>query len=157
MAEILPDLRDATLSDVDNIMDLYEAAMVPVWKRYGRDYDLARVRENIRGRLGTDDYFLWILPEGHPDDGAGLRAYMAWEVHRDHTSGHRIAHLRMIMVRPGHRGNGIASALVEEFENRARSLGCTKVLFDVLKGSPANTFYEKQGFRHWSNYMEKHL
>jgi len=47
--------------------------------------------------------------------------------------------------------------MMADFENEARERGCTKVLFDVLKGSPANEFYRSLGFRHWSNYMEKHL
>ena len=43
------------------------------------------------------------------------------------------------------------------FEDAARAAGCTKVLFDVIVGSPANAFYRQLGFRHWSNYMEKVL
>ena len=43
------------------------------------------------------------------------------------------------------------------FEEQARARGCTKVLFDVVTGSPARAFYDSLGYRHWSDYMEKFL
>ena len=133
-------------------MALYRRAMVPVWDACRRDYDLGRIEANLRHRLGDGEYVV----EG-VDGPQGLLGYMAWEQHPDHTSRYVIAHLRMLMVDPAHQRSGLATGLVQRFEDAARAAGCTKVLFDVIVGSPANAFYQRLGFRHWSNYMEKVL
>ena len=143
--------------DIPGIMELYRVVMVPVWERYGRDYDLERVEENIIENTDAPDYFLQVLRESDAEPGPSLAGYIAWEKHRDHTSNHVIGHLRMIMVRPEKRRRGLASFMIGSFEMAARKKGCTKVLFDVLTGSPANFLYETLGYRQWSNYMEKHL
>jgi len=143
--------------DVPGIMELYRRVMVPVWERYGRDYDLERVEENIIHNLDAKDYFLHVLRKTGSEPGSLPAGYIAWEKHRDHTSNHVVAHLRMIMVRPEDRRRGLASFMIEQFEAAAREKGCTKILFDVLTGSPANFLYDTLGYRQWSNYMEKHL
>ena len=150
-------LSRVTEKDVPGIMELYREVMVPVWNRYGRDYDLKRVEENIIDNLDTPDYFLHVLRLRDTEPGSSPAGYIAWEKHRDHTSNHRVAHLRMIMVHPEKRRKGLASFMIESFETAARKKGCTKVLFDVLTGSPANFLYEARGYRQWSNYLEKHL
>lgn len=149
--------RHVRTDDIPGIVDLYNKAILPVWLDKGRDHDFERIVENIRSHIDDEKYILKILkdPEGNADSAP--LGYIAWEIHRDHTSDHIIAHLRMILVRPDHRKKAIGKRLMEDFEMEAAKMGCTKVLFDVLKGSPANAFYEKLGFRHWSNYMEKLL
>ncbi|MCO4770807.1 MAG: GNAT family N-acetyltransferase [Deltaproteobacteria bacterium] len=147
-----PVVRALVEADVPAVIALYRRAMVPVWDACGRDYDLDRIEANLRSRLGDDEYVV----EG-VDGDEGLLSYVAWEQHRDHTSHHAVAHLRMLLVDPRAQRTGLATRLVHRFEDAARAAGCTKVLFDVIVGSPANTFYQRLGFRHWSNYMEKIL
>jgi len=135
-------------------MELYKTSIVPLWNKTGRAYDLDRVEENIQNNLEAPHYFMRIICDKENNNPLG---YLAWEKHRDHTSNHIVAHLRMILVRPNHRRQGIASFLIDIFEDMAKKNGCTKILFDVVVGSPANILYQKLGYRHWSNYMEKYL
>ena len=144
--------RALTVADVPAAMTLYRRAIVPVWDECGRDYDLARIEANVRQRLGSAGYTIEVAER----DGQ-IVGYLAWEQHADHTSHHAIAHLRMLLVDPSVQRGGLATQLVERFEAAARAAGCTKVLFDVIVGSPANHFYAQLGYHHWSNYMEKVL
>ena len=52
-----------------------------------------------------------------------------------------------IAVSPGHRRQGIASALIEEAEREARRLGCCKLTLEVLTGNlGAQAAYRAAGF-----------
>ena len=147
-------LTEVKAEDVGGVMKLYRVSIVPLWNETGRAYDLDRVEENIRNNLKNPTYFMRKLQDPSVPDPIG---YLAWEKHPDHTSNHTVAHLRMILVRPDHRRQGLASFFIGIFEDMARDNCCTKILFDVVVGSPANNFYGKLGYRHWSNYMEKYL
>lgn len=144
-------------SDIPAIIELYKKAILPIWLERGRAHDFERIENNIRLNINNNSYIMKIL--GIPEGSSGLKpiGYIAWEIHPDHTSKHIIAHLRMLLVHPNYRRRGFAEGLIKDFEREAHERGCTKILFDVLKGSPANEFYQKLGFLHWSNYMEKYL
>ncbi len=147
-------LRPLLADDVPAVMDLYRRAIRPVWIESGRDHDLGRVEANLRDRVGSEDYWMVVAPG--ESDGV-LLGYLAWERHEDHTGPHVVAHLRMILVDPDAQGAGLGRLLMDHFEDEARARGCTKVLFDVVTGSPARAFYDSLGYRHWSDYMEKFL
>jgi len=143
-------------ADIPGVMRLYRESIQPVWIEHGRDHDLGRIEANIRGRLGTPDY--WMTVARRDDDRAAqLAGYLAWERHQDPTSHHTVAHLRMVLVAPDEMRSGLGRELMRRFEAAARAEGCTKVLFDVVVGSPAREFYDSLGYRHWSDYMEKQL
>jgi len=139
-------------ADIPAVLALYRAAILPTWLASGRDHDFGRIEANMRARLEDPDYHMELaLLDGQP---AG---YHAWERHPDHTSHHTVAHLRMILVHPDQQGTGLGRAIMARFEDAARAAGCTKVLFDVVVGSPARRFYEQLGYHHWSDYLEKAL
>ena len=144
--------RPLTNADFEPVLALYRAAILPTWMASGRDHDFGRIEANMRRRLGDLDY-----PMSVALLGAQRVGYLAWERHPDHTSRHTVAHLRMILVHPDQQGTGLGQAMMERFETAARAAGCTKVLFDVVVGSPARRFYEQQGYHHWSDYLEKVL
>lgn len=148
------ELRPLTLDDVPAVMDLYQRAIRPVWLESGRDHDMDRVEANIRRHVGIADYWM-VVAQVRP--AGALLGYLAWERHEDHTSPHVVAHLRMILVDPEAQGTGLGKGLMDHFEAQARAQGCTKILFDVVTGSPARAFYDSLGYRHWSDYMEKFL
>jgi ribosomal protein S18 acetylase RimI-like enzyme len=150
-------LRDVKNTDFDGILDLYRLAIEPLWKLHGRDYDMERVSQNIIDSMETPSYFMKILVNKKVESESDPVAYFAWEKHQDHTSKHIIAHLRMILINPDFRREGIGSYMIKEFEHMAKQKGCTKILFDVLVNSPANKFYESLGYDQWSNFMEKKL
>ncbi len=144
--------RPLTAADVAPVLDLYRAAILPTWLSSGRDHDFGRIEANMRTRLGDPDYPMVVALRGD-----AMAGYLAWERHPDHTSRHTVAHLRMILVHPDQQGTGLGQAMMQRFEVDARAAGCTKVLFDVVVGSPARRFYEQQGYHHWSDYLEKVL
>ncbi len=157
MTESPPAFRALAPGDVPHVVDLYRQCIQPVWLERGRDHDLDRVEANIRSHIGTEDYWMTVAA-ADPDPGdTPLLGYLAWERHADHTSHHVVAHLRMILVHPDAQGTGLGRQLMDRFEADARREGCTKVLFDVVTGSPARRFYDRLGYRHWSDYMEKPL
>jgi GNAT superfamily N-acetyltransferase len=141
--------------DIPAVMELYRRAIQPVWREHGRDHDLGRVEANIRAHLGARDYWMTVV---YPADDPGeLVGYLAWDRHEDHSSTNTVAHLRMILVDPRRGRAGLGRELVGRFEAAAREAGCSKILFDVVAGSPARAFYDALGYRHWSDYMEKML
>jgi len=144
------DIAPLDAEAVGGVILLYRDSIQPVWQEHGRDHDLNRIEDNVRQRLGSQDY--WMTVARRRWDVVG---YSAWEKHLDHTSRHVVAHLRMLLVRRDLQGSGLGKALMARFESAARGEGCTKVLFDVVVGSPAYDFYLSQGYRHWSHYMEK--
>ncbi len=150
-------IRDLTADDVVHVMDLYRLSIQPTWLATGRDHDLDRIEANIRDRVDADGYWMTVAAHSPAEPGAPLLGYLAWERHPDHTSHHVVAHLRMILVRADAQGTGLGRELMDRFEDDAREAGCTKILFDVVTGSPARAFYDRLGYRHWSDYMEKHL
>ncbi len=149
-------LRPLVEADILQVLDLYRAAILPIWLERGRDHDFGRIEANLRARIGDGDHGLTVA-QGASGHRAPLAGYLAWERHPDHTSTHTVAHLRMILVHPDHQGSGLGRDLMRHFEAAARAAGCTKLLFDVLAGSPARGFYERLGYHHWSDYLEKRL
>jgi len=145
-------LRSLTEDDIPKVMRLYEKAIVPTWDGLGRDYDLPTIQRNMLSQIGKQNYHMIVATSG-----SSVTGYLAWEQHPDHTSKHVIAHLRMILTTPSQQRVGLASGMMESFEQSARVSGCTKVLFDVIVGSSALVFYDSRGYSHWSNYMEKVL
>jgi GNAT superfamily N-acetyltransferase len=141
-----------TEEDIPQVLALYRTSILPVWLAHGRDHDFGRIEANIRRRMVSADCWMAVAR-----GGGELIGYLSWERHPDHTSTHTVAHLRMILVHPDQQGGGLGQALMGHFEAAARAAGCTKVLFDVVVGSPARSFYERLGYHHWSDYLEKTL
>lgn len=56
------------------------------------------------------------------------------------------AEIAKMMVAVGHRGQGIASALLRAAEAEARALGRTHLLLDTASDGGAAALYEKHGF-----------
>lgn len=57
------------------------------------------------------------------------------------------AEIAKMMVRPSHRGRGIASALLGAAEALARDLGRTHLLLDTATDGGAAGLYERHGYR----------
>lgn len=139
--------------DFPRILSLYRVGIVPTWDQVGRDYDFEVIEKNLERNLYNPLYHFRVY-ETH--EGA-LVGYLAWDQYPDHTSKNVVAHLSMLLVNPDFQRGGVARRMVQYFELHARKEGCTKVLFDVVVGSPALAFYTALGYTHWSNYMERRL
>ncbi len=56
------------------------------------------------------------------------------------------AELLLLAVAPDHQGRGIGRLLLDEFVQRARSAGATRVHLEVRDGNPAVAMYRRAGF-----------
>ncbi len=56
------------------------------------------------------------------------------------------AELAKLLVRPEHRGRGVASALVAAAEEEARARGKTLLVLDTVRGDHAERLYRKLGY-----------
>jgi GNAT superfamily N-acetyltransferase len=66
--------------------------------------------------------------------------------HLQHHGG-RCAEIESVHVHPGHRGQGIGHALMEEAVDQARALGCYRVQLASNAARPdAHRFYQSLGF-----------
>lgn len=62
--------------------------------------------------------------------------------------GSRQAHLYSIIIKPGHRGRGIADALLASLEADAQAQGCNAMRLEVqTTNAVAIRFYERHGYR----------
>lgn len=57
-----------------------------------------------------------------------------------------LLNLHDLAVIPEYRGRGIGRQLLAAVEEKARSLGCTKVTLEVLEANPARALYSAMGY-----------
>ncbi|MEV0648092.1 GNAT family N-acetyltransferase [Phytomonospora sp. NPDC050363] len=93
----------------------------------------------VAGRLG-EDHLAWAAHDGDRVVGTVqlVRATAPNSRHRGDVA--------KLMVHPDARGRGLARALLEAVDSRARELGVTLLVLDTETGSPAETLYEKAGW-----------
>ena len=137
-------VRRADVSDVESLLDLYEA--VAAEGRY------------IAGELPVDRDALrpaWVESVGDPE-GAWFVAEIDGElVGSASIQGRGVAHLGMQVAR-SHRGRGIGSSLLEASIGWARHAGAHKVALEVWPHNDAAiALYEKFGFER-EGYLRKH-
>ncbi|HZA19701.1 MAG TPA: GNAT family N-acetyltransferase [Actinomycetota bacterium] len=147
MSELAPKghaVRRADVSDVESLLDLYEA--VAAEGRYiGRELPVDR--DALRPA--------WVESVGDPE-GAWFVAEIDGElVGSASIQGRGVAHLGMQVAR-SHRGRGIGSSLLEASIGWARHAGAHKVALEVWPHNDAAiALYEKFGFER-EGYLRKH-
>jgi GNAT superfamily N-acetyltransferase len=57
-----------------------------------------------------------------------------------------LLNLHDLAVIPEYRGRGVGRRLLAAVEEKARSLGCTKVTLEVLEANPARALYSAMGY-----------
>jgi RimJ/RimL family protein N-acetyltransferase len=137
-------VRRADVSDVESLLDLYEA--VAAEGRYiGRELPVDR--DALRPA--------WVESVGDPE-GAWFVAEIDGElVGSASIQGRGVAHLGMQVAR-SHRGHGIGSSLLEASIGWARHAGAHKVALEVWPhNNAAIALYEKFGFER-EGYLRKH-
>jgi len=97
--------------------------------------------ENIR-RFGHYDAGMWIKTPG------ALAAYDDTELVGAATYYTRggVGHLSELIVAAHKRGQGVGSALLEQFQAQARATGCHKLTLVTYWDPQAVDFYRKHGF-----------
>lgn len=122
-------MRDATLSDLDALLDLENACYPP---------NQAYSREEYRYSLATAQAINLIHEEDKTLVGfVGAFHHKAW----------RIGHIYTVNVHPKARGAGLGSQLMAEAERRLAALGMKRVVLEVnVDNVGAMKLYEKCGY-----------
>ena len=137
-------VRNATPDDLDELLAMREeVAAEGRWIGAEVPLDLERDRRAYRESIERGTMFVAEL------DGA-MVGNLGMEV-----PGYKVAELAML-VRDGHRGQGIGSALLERAIAFAREQGCHKVALQHWPhNEAAHRLYEKYGFEQ-EGYLRRH-
>jgi len=132
--------RHATEVDVEAVLDLWSRAA----EDSGRPADDA---DQLRRLINRDPHALELAVDGDAIVGTLLSGFDGW----------RCA-LYRLAVDPSHRGQGIASALLEHAEGRFRALGATRSLAMVLDANELGAgFWRSHGYEpqaEWSRWAK---
>jgi GNAT superfamily N-acetyltransferase len=144
-------LREATVQDIDAVVDLVTAMLHEMASYGGHVLDEeARVRSLLRTRftdsLETENHVYVVAPvEGEEERLAGV-------VEASVVSPHEVfrpkwlVHVHSLYVQPRHRGEGIGRRLLEEALDWGRGRGCAEAELNVLARNPACKLYQSVGF-----------
>lgn len=141
----MPTLRIVSTAITDPVsIELLTEMIVEIEWRYGDDISpddaaqLAPLDLTARG-----DFFIAWLDDA-PVGCAALRPFPYPNAPPDGQT----AELKRMFVRPAARGNGIASALLDRVEQRARALGYRRLWLETGTAQPeAIQFYERRGYQ----------
>lgn len=118
--------------DFDALLALRIAAMRPSLEAMGR-FDPQRARERFASQF-EPAAMRWVLADGERIGLLTLR--------RDTDPWH----LRHMYLAPGWEGRGIGTWVLEQAKREAAAAGCS-IELEALRQSPANRFYQREGFR----------
>jgi ribosomal-protein-alanine N-acetyltransferase len=123
-------LRLGDSGDLDQVMDVMNAA-------FGSRFGEAWTRSQCAGILPMHGVCLIVARDGETGEAIGfsLSRSVAGE-----------SELLLLGVVPGRHRQGIGGRLLEEFMERARAQGSTRVHLEVRDGNPAVGMYRGAGF-----------
>jgi ribosomal-protein-alanine N-acetyltransferase len=124
-------LRSGSSSDLDDVMEVMDAA-------FGSRYGEAWTRSQCAGILPMNGVSLVVARDLETGEAIGfsLSRNVADE-----------SELLLIGVLPNRHREGIGGRLLEDFVDRARSRGASRVHLEVREGNPAAAMYQIAGFR----------
>jgi ribosomal protein S18 acetylase RimI-like enzyme len=129
-------IRDATDADRPLIRELFREFMLELSDAPHRDDDTEEDLAKIEAGLGKK---LHVLIAERDGEAAGLAVA--------EKAGTRVGYLGSLYVRPGARGNGVASELVREVVARLAAQGVEVLELDVLASNEAAlAIYQRWGF-----------
>lgn len=144
-------LREATVQDIDAVVDLVTAMLQEMASHGGHALDEeARARSLLRTRftdgLEKEDHVYVVAPvEGEEEELAGMveaSVVSPYGVFRSKS----VVHVHSLYVQPRYRGQGTGRRLLEEALDWGRGRGCVEAELNVLAGNPARRLYEGEGF-----------
>jgi ribosomal protein S18 acetylase RimI-like enzyme len=144
-------LREATVQDVDTVVDLVTAMLQEMASLGGHALDEeARARAWLRARFAhsveKEDHVYVVAVAGRGEEelaGVVEASVVSPEgVFRPKA----VVHIHSLYVEPGYRGEGIARRLLEEALDWGRRKGCLEAELNVLANNPARRLYERAGF-----------
>ncbi len=119
-----------TSEDLDSVMEIMELA-------FGDRFGEAWTRSQCAGILPMSGVLLVVARDG--DSGAAVGFSLCRHVADE-------SELLLLAVGPDHRRHGTGRGLLQQFLDRARSDGATRVHLEVRDGNPAIEMYRSAGF-----------
>jgi GNAT superfamily N-acetyltransferase len=144
-------LREATVQDVDAVVDLVTAMLREMASYGGRALgEEAQVKSLLRTRftdsLEKDNHAYLLAPvEGAEEELAGIveaSIISPYAVFQPKP----LVHVHSLYVLPRYRGERIGRRLLEEVLDWGKRRGCTEAELNVLACNPARELYESLGF-----------
>jgi GNAT superfamily N-acetyltransferase len=108
----------------------------------------AAFRDWLAPKLAAGDYFGWIAEaSGAPVGGLGMMV-IDWPPHPSHPTQGARGYILNVFVEPGHRGNGVAQALMALAMEEGRRRGLQHIILHATAmGQP---MYERLGWKQTS-------
>jgi GNAT superfamily N-acetyltransferase len=147
----MADIRSATLSDLENLTDLFEAYRA----FYGKTPDREGARQFLKQRMERGESVVFIALE----DGTATGFTQLYPLFSS-TRMKQIWLLNDLYVAPEHRGKGISKMLLEKAKELARKTDACEVMLETAKTNDiGNQLYPSAGFElgtdfnwyHWEN------
>ena len=144
------ELREATVQDVDTVVDLVTAMLHEMVAHGGRALNHEeRVRVQLSARfmdtLKKEDHVYHVVVAEGREEPVGIVEASLVSTH-DVFRPRSVVHIHALYVQPLHRGEGIGRRLLEEALTWGRERGSTEATLSVLAGNPARKLYESLGF-----------
>ena len=131
-------LRTATLSDLENLTDLFEAYRA----FYEKMPDREGAQQFLKERMERSESVIFIALE----DGAAVGFTQIYPLFSS-TRMKRLWLLNDLFVAPEHRGKGISKLLLERAKELARESGACEVMLETAKTNDiGNQLYPSAGF-----------
>jgi len=124
-------LRPGDSTDLDDVMEVMDSA-------FGRRFGEAWTRSQCAGILPMNGVSLTVARE--PESGRTIGFSLTRTVADE-------SELLLLAVLPSHHRRGIGGRLLDDFMNRARDQGLSRVHLEVRDGNPAVQMYQDAGFR----------
>ncbi|MFH1425001.1 MAG: GNAT family N-acetyltransferase [archaeon] len=134
-------IRDAAPEDVDAIIELYKEALVPIWDRIHRPYDLVRLRRTLEKRFEKGHSGLVVVRE-NKIIGCVLTALRTGKI-----SNKKVMKISSLLVKPEFFGKGLGQELIRIVEDTARQNGVERIRLKCAYKNTALEFYNKMGFQ----------
>ncbi len=118
--------------------------------------DLSHLGETVSKYFSVDTPLWWVEAPAQPLNPPQGIACLWMGNAIDQVTGERYAHIFLVYVKPEHRYQGIATALLYHAQTWAKSRGDHKIGLQVfLKNQPALNLYHRLGFEPQSLLMTK--
>jgi GNAT superfamily N-acetyltransferase len=154
-------LREATIEDIDSIVDFIKA-MLHELVSYGEHApnEESQIDSHLRTRFTTglekEDRTVLIAALEGAEEPVGIIEASVTDLHEIFRP-KSVLHIHSIYVEHNHRGEGIGRRLLEAALEWGKGMGCVEAELNVLVGNPARRLYESAGFEAFEVKMRLEL
>jgi GNAT superfamily N-acetyltransferase len=135
-------------SEINKIIELHKHSIVPVWKKFGIDYNLEGIRNYLRKNFKKEKFF-GIAKNGKLI-GCGSISFNI-------PVKDEIASIGLLLVDEKEQGKGCGKLMIQFLEDYARKKRVKAIELEVVVGNKAYGFYRHSGYKDYKIKMRKKL